>query len=145
MEMLIQSTIPNICLCSLTPKQFQVSFCRTPHDELNGKNPQSLEQGVYSVSSPRGTNQLSQFQSSVGINIHCCIFLFFNLDLMLCKLPYQWLLALLVEESTVRQQLTASSVISQLCSTPLVGQKVKPILEKEFRVDELFQSINNLF
>lgn len=56
METVIQSTLPNIGLCSLTPKQFQVSFCGTFHDELNGKNPQSLEQGVYSVSSPHGTN-----------------------------------------------------------------------------------------
>lgn len=56
METIIQSTITTIHLCTLIPKQFQVSFCGTPQDELKDKNPQSLEQGVYGVSSPLGTN-----------------------------------------------------------------------------------------
>lgn len=69
METVTQSTITSICFCSLTPKEFQVSVCGTPHDEVNDKNPHRLEQGVYSASSPPGTNEPSQFQSSVGVNI----------------------------------------------------------------------------
>lgn len=56
METVTQSTITSVCLCSLILKRFQVSVFWTPHDEVNDKNPCSLEQGVCSSSSPLGTN-----------------------------------------------------------------------------------------
>lgn len=56
METVTQDRNTSICICSLIRKQSQVRFYGRPHDELNDKDPYSLEQGVCSVSSPLETN-----------------------------------------------------------------------------------------